>query len=73
MQGRNAQTGLARDLGARCDDSGDLVVDAHLLTSVPGLHAIGDVVNAINQIGVAFGHAAIAATAIHRSLPRNFR
>lgn len=73
MQGCNVQAELARSLGAACDSDGGLVVDADLCTSVPGLHAIGDVVNVINQIDVAFGHAAIAATAVHRSLPRNFR
>ncbi len=73
MQGCKVHAGLARAVGARCDDSGALVVDAHLATSVPGLYAIGDVVNVINQISVAFGHAAIAATAIHSTLPRNFR
>jgi thioredoxin reductase (NADPH) len=67
------QNALALQVGATCDDNGDIVVDAHQGTSVAGLHAIGDVVSAINQIGVAFGHAAIAATAVHRSLPRNFR
>lgn len=73
MQGCSVQAALALELGVRCDDAGGLVVDAHLATSVPGLYAIGDLVNVINQIGVAFGHAAIAATAIHHSLPRNFR
>lgn len=73
MQGCSVQAALAKELGAQCDDNGDLVVDAHLSTSVPGLFGIGDVVDAINQIGVAFGHAAIAATAVHRSLPRNLR
>ncbi|MEI9407144.1 NAD(P)/FAD-dependent oxidoreductase, partial [Mesorhizobium sp. Cs1330R2N1] len=37
-------------------------------TVVPGLYAAGDVVNEINQIAVAFGHAAIAATDIHNHL-----
>jgi thioredoxin reductase (NADPH) len=73
MQGCAVQNGLALQLGARCEDGGDLVVDARQQTSVAGLYAIGDVVNTINQIGVGFGHAAIAATAVHRSLPRNFR
>jgi thioredoxin reductase (NADPH) len=73
MQGCSVQNALALQLGARVTKGGDLEVDAHQATSVPGLYAIGDVVNAINQIGVAFGHAAIAATAAHRSLPRNFR
>lgn len=73
MQGCSVQAGLARGLGAACDADGGLVVDAHQATSVPGLYAIGDVVNVINQIDVAFGHASIAATAIHHSLPPNFR
>jgi len=40
---------------------------------VPGLLAAGDIVSDLNQISVAVGHAAIAATAIHNSLPYNFR
>ncbi|RWB70390.1 MAG: NAD(P)/FAD-dependent oxidoreductase [Mesorhizobium sp.] len=59
---------LGIDLGATCDDLGYLVVDAHQQTAVPGLYAAGDVVNEINQIAVAFGHAAIAATDIHNRL-----
>ena len=30
-------------------------------------------VSALNQISVAVGHAAIAASAIHNRLPHNFR
>lgn len=74
MTGCSVQGQLATDLGAeRCEPTGDLQVDEHQCTSVPGLYAVGDVVNAINQISVAIGHAAIAATAIHNVLPRNFR
>jgi thioredoxin reductase (NADPH) len=40
---------------------------------VPGLYAAGDVVTDLHQLSVASGHAAIAATAIHNNLPRNFR
>jgi thioredoxin reductase (NADPH) len=47
-------------------------VDEHLQTRVPGLLAIGDVVSALNQISVAVGHAAIAATTVHRQLPPNY-
>lgn len=71
--GGEAQAGFAHALGARCDDNGELVVDDHQQTSVDGLYAIGDVVSALNQIAVAVGHAAIAATAVHNRLPRNFR
>ncbi|MGN2252384.1 NAD(P)/FAD-dependent oxidoreductase [Frateuria sp. GZRe12] len=69
--GADAQSELASALGARLDDEGALVVDDHLQTSVPGIYAIGDVVSALNQISVAVGHAAIAATTVHRRLPPN--
>ena len=59
---------LATGLGARCTEAGDIVVDDHLRTSVPGLYAVGDVVAALNQISVAVGHAAIAATDLHNAL-----
>ena len=71
--GSQAQSQLAATLGARLDDNRELVVDAQQQTSIDGLYAIGDIVSALNQIAVAVGHAAIAATAIHNRLPRNFR
>jgi thioredoxin reductase (NADPH) len=55
------------------DEGGELRVDAHMRTSVEGLYATGDVVSGLNQISVAVGHAALAATAVHRSLPPNPR
>jgi thioredoxin reductase (NADPH) len=64
---------LAKGLGARCNGSGNLEVDSKQRTSVEGLFAAGDVVSDLHQLSVAEGHAAIAATAIHNSLPRNFR
>ena len=71
--GCNAQSGLATALGAAVDDNGELHVDAFQQTTVDGLYAIGDIVSALNQISVAVGHAAIAATALHNRLPPNFR
>lgn len=71
--GGDAQSQLAIALGARMDDGDDLIVDARQQTTIDGLYAIGDVVAALNQISVALGHAAIAATAIHNRLPNNFR
>ena len=59
---------LAVQLGARCNEQGEIVVDHHQRTSVKGLYAAGDVVAALNQLSVAVGHAAIAATDIHNSL-----
>jgi thioredoxin reductase (NADPH) len=42
-------------------------------TSVPSLYAAGDVTLELDQIGVATGQAAIAATHIHNTLPPNYR
>lgn len=71
--GSDAQSELGTALGATVDDNGELCVDEDMQTSVDGLYAVGDVVSALNQISVAVGHAAVAATAIHNRLPRNWR
>jgi len=73
MLGCHNRSELALRLGADCGEAGDLICDTHLQTSVPGLYAAGDVVNALNQVSVATGHAAIAATAIHNALPHQPR
>ena len=73
MAGCHCRSELATQLGARCTSAGYLEVDAHQQTSVPGLYAAGDVVKALNQISVATGEAAIAATHIHNHLDPNFR
>ena len=52
---------------------GGVKTDVNGATSLPGLYAIGDVVSDLHQIAVGTGHAAIAATHIHNSLPRNWR
>lgn len=70
MLGSVAKDRLATALGAKCS-GGELLVDERQQTSVPGLFAAGDVVKALNQMSVGVGHAAVAATAIHNSLPAN--
>jgi len=69
MLGESARSGLAASLGAETVECDKLVVDDHCRTSVPGLFAIGDVTRGLNQIAVATGQAAIAATTIHNTLP----
>ncbi len=66
-----SRSSLAVGAGADCDDEGALLVNRHQMTSVDGLYAIGDVVSALNQISVATGHAAIAATDVHNRLSPN--
>lgn len=59
---------LALRWGAEHDAQGNLVVDAHQQTSLNRLYAAGDVVRGLNQIAVAVGEAAVAATDIHNRL-----
>jgi len=68
--GTTSQSQLAKALDSRADASGRLFVDEHQQTSVKGLYAAGDLVRGLNQIAVADGEAAIAATAIHNFLPK---
>lgn len=71
--GADAQSGLAVRLGAQLDKEQGLLVDANMQTSIDSLYAIGDVASGLNQISIAVGHAALAATAVHRRLPANPR
>lgn len=73
MLGETARSDLAAALGAQTADCSELVVDSHQATTVAGLYAIGDVVRGLNQISVATGQAAVAATRIHNTLPHKFR
>ncbi len=69
MLGETPRSDLAAALGARTGDCGELLVDEFQCTSIPGLFAAGDVVRGLNQISVATGAAAVAATRIHNTLP----
>jgi len=73
MLGENARSNLAARLGAETAQCEELVVDAHGATAVAGLYAIGDVTVGLNQIAVATGQAARAATHIHNRLPPALR
>lgn len=66
--GCHVRSDLALAMGVKCCDEGYVIVDKHQRTSVEGVYAIGDLVKALNQIAVAFGQAAIAATDVHNDL-----
>lgn len=68
MLGDVARSELATRIGAQCNEDRELITDTKQRTSIPGLYAAGDVVDALNQVNVAIGHAAIAATDIHNYL-----
>lgn len=59
---------LAWSLGAVTAADGRMEVNDHQMTSVDGLYAAGDLVRGLNQINIAMGEAAIAATGIHNRL-----
>jgi len=71
--GCQAHSELATHLGATADRIGCLTVDSKQQTTIEGLYAAGDVVSDLHQLVIAEAHGAIAATAIHNSLPLNFR
>lgn len=60
-----ADLGL-EEIGVACKPSGAIVVDPHYRTSVPGIHAIGDVTDRINLTPVAIAEAmALVKTLFH--------
>jgi len=66
--GSKIRSELARGAGANCTEDHCIIVDKHQETSVSGLFAAGDVVEALDQISVASGHATIAAAKINTLL-----
>lgn len=68
--GTHANSRLASELGLALVENGCIAPGDHLATEVEGVWAAGDVVDGLDQISVAMGQAAIAATAIHNWLPK---
>ena len=66
--GSTANSGLVRAIGAGVSEMGCLATDQHQMTTLDGIYGAGDVVEGLDQIAVAAGQAAVAATAIHNRL-----
>jgi thioredoxin reductase (NADPH) len=66
--GTRPRTELARQLGLALDDGDCLPPQSHFETDVPGFFASGDIIRGLDQISVAMGHGAIAATQVHSLL-----
>ncbi|WP_436146523.1 NAD(P)/FAD-dependent oxidoreductase [Acidovorax sp. LjRoot194] len=66
--GLSTNNKLARQLELRTDEDGQIEIDQHAQTSLKAVFAVGDVASGLNQITVATGQAAVAATAIHNML-----
>ncbi|CAO4164503.1 Thioredoxin reductase [Methylorubrum extorquens] len=63
--GLKLRSEIALELGAEHDGTGAVIVDEHNRTTVAGLYAAGGVVRGLDQVVVAMGHGAVAATDIH--------
>ena len=68
--GSRANSGLAEELGLSLIDEACIPPGDHMRTALEGIWAAGDVVTGLDQISVAMGHAAVAATSIHNWLPK---
>jgi thioredoxin reductase (NADPH) len=66
--GSRPRSELYTELGGQLTPDGCIDTDEHQRTPIPGIWAIGDVVDALDQMAVAIGHAAIATTDVHNSL-----
>ncbi|RSV35328.1 NAD(P)/FAD-dependent oxidoreductase [Sphingomonas sp. ABOLE] len=66
--GSDTNNALARHLDIELSDDRCIVVDTKQRASMEGVYAAGDIVMALDQISVAMGHAAVAATAMHNDL-----
>jgi thioredoxin reductase (NADPH) len=65
--GSDMHNELAAQVGAKLKD-GNIVVDTHQRTSVPGLYAAGDIVLGLDQISHAMGEGGVAAVTIRNDL-----
>jgi thioredoxin reductase (NADPH) len=66
--GSRPRAELYSEIGGQLTPEGCIDTDEHQRSSIPGVWAIGDVVDALDQMAVAIGHAAIATTDVHNSL-----
>lgn len=66
--GVRQRTELAAMLGLSLGEAGCVAATSPLETSVPGLFCAGDIVEGLDQISVAMGHGAVAATRAHNWL-----
>ncbi len=67
--GSDTHTELAQQVGAELKE-GNVVVDTHQRTNVPGLYAAGDVVIGLDQISHAMGEGGVAATTMRNDLSK---
>jgi len=69
--GRVPNSDLAKQLGAKLNDKGEIVINRHAETSVPGLYACGDVADTLfKQAIVGAGEAVLASYCAYEHLQK---
>jgi thioredoxin reductase (NADPH) len=69
--GRIPNSELAKQLGAKLNDKGEIVINRHAETSVPGLYACGDVADTLfKQAIVGAGEAVLASYCAYEHLQK---
>lgn len=66
--GSRPRMALGEALGLGANDEGKAPASAPFGTDIPGLYCAGDLVEGLDQISVAMGHGAVAATKAHNWL-----
>ncbi|MDL2352686.1 MAG: NAD(P)/FAD-dependent oxidoreductase [Pseudomonadota bacterium] len=66
--GSDPNDGLIKQLGLRTASDDTILTDSHQRLGLDGLYAAGDIVSGLDQISVAMGQAAVAATTLHNDL-----
>lgn len=66
--GSHPRNELALSLGLKATDGGEVAMNAAFSKLVDGVFAAGDIVEGLDQISVAMGHGAVAATKAHNWL-----
>ncbi len=66
--GSDPNDSLIKQLGLRTTSDDCILTDSHQRLGLDGLYAAGDIVSGLDQISVAMGQAAVAATTLHNDL-----
>ena len=66
--GSDPNDSLIKQLGLRTTADDCILTDSHQRLGLDGLYATGDIVSGLDQISVAMGQAAVAATTLHNDL-----
>ena len=66
--GSDPNDSLIKQLGLRTAADDTILTDSHQRLGLDGLYAAGDIVSGLDQISVAMGQAAVAATTLHNDL-----